>query len=100
MEDTSRYGRVTIDARGQILKFSEKDSASTPGWINAGIYLLSRTFIQGIPDKGFVSLEREVFPSWIGRGLYGYQCKGRFLDIGTPETYAMAENFFAEEILE
>jgi histidinol-phosphate phosphatase family protein len=42
-----------------------------------------------------VSLEREIFPRWIGRGLYGYVSAGPFLDIGTPDDFAVAESFFA-----
>jgi NDP-sugar pyrophosphorylase family protein len=45
-----------------------------------------------------VSLEREMFPAWIGgRGLYGYRGGGHFLDIGTPGDYETAGQFFAED---
>jgi hypothetical protein len=34
-------------------------------------------------------------PTWVERyGCYGFRCAGRFLDIGTPEAYASAEQFF------
>lgn len=95
--DTRRYGRVQIDANGRVFGFDEKGDTSAPGWINAGIYLLKRHLLQAIPTSGAVSLEREIFPTWISRGLYGYQSAGRFLDIGTPEAYAATEQFFAPE---
>jgi NDP-sugar pyrophosphorylase family protein len=41
-----------------------------------------------------VSLEREVFPALAGRGLRGVAFRGRFIDIGTPESLAEAEGFF------
>ena len=42
-----------------------------------------------------VAVEREVFPGWAAGGrLHGFRCRGRFLDIGTPESYAEAEHFF------
>lgn len=47
------------------------------------------------PARANVSLEREVFPRWIGHGLYGYLAPGPFLDIGTPEDFSAAERFFA-----
>jgi NDP-sugar pyrophosphorylase family protein len=94
--DTRRYGRVAIDAGGAVVAFEEKGGPGGPGWVNAGICLLSRRVILSIPPSRPVSLEREVFPAWIGRGFYGLPCQGRFLDIGTPETYAAAERFFAE----
>lgn len=95
MLDTTRYGRVHVDADGSVVGFDEKTEKRGPGWINAGIYLLNHRLLLTIPASGTVSLEREMFPAWMGRGLYGYQSKGRFLDIGTPEAYANAEQFFS-----
>lgn len=103
--DTKRYGRVHMDTNGLLLRFDEKDDkhvleqneGSDPGWINAGIYLLRHRLLLTIPTGRAVSLEQEVFPAWVDRGLYGYRSKGRFLDIGTPEAYATAEQFFSED---
>jgi NDP-sugar pyrophosphorylase family protein len=93
--DASRFGSVTVDTQGCILRFEEKQTMRGPGWINAGIYLLNHRVIEGIPAGAAVSLEREVFPAWIGSGLLGFCAEGPFLDIGTPESYAAAERFFA-----
>ena len=97
--DTERYGRVHIDNNGLVLGFDEKGNKGEPGWINAGVYLFNRRFVLSILEGGVVSLEREIFPAWISRGLYGYRSEGRFLDIGTPEAYNTAEQFFAPETL-
>lgn len=97
MADSMRYGQVRVSTDGAVLSFEEKSSRGDPGWVNAGIYLLTRSFIQTIPENRAISLEREIFSGWVGRGLYGYQTEGRFLDIGTPEAYAEAERFFAPE---
>lgn len=94
MSDTARYGRVHTAADGTILSFAEKSKQSGPGWINAGIYLLAQSLLLTIPRSTVVSLESDMFPVWIGQGFSGYQCPGRFLDIGTPEGYKAAENFF------
>jgi histidinol-phosphate phosphatase family protein len=94
MPDTSRYGRVTCDPDGRVKRFDEKTPNAGPGDINAGIYLLSREFLRSIPRGRAVSIERETFPAWIGRGLFG--CRAgttRFIDIGTPESYAQAESY-------
>ena len=96
VDDTSRYGRVECDPAGAVTAFVEKGQGSGPGWINAGIYLLARRTLQDVPPDRSVSLEREVFPVWIGRGLLGYPGGGRFLDIGTPESYRQAERFFQD----
>jgi NDP-sugar pyrophosphorylase family protein len=94
LPDTDRYGRVEIDAAGAVCRFVEKQEGSGPGWINAGIYLLARGRIAQIPERTPLSLERDVFPGWVGRGLHGYPTHARFLDIGTPQSYARALAFF------
>jgi NDP-sugar pyrophosphorylase family protein len=58
------------------------------------MYLIQRSLISEIPLGLQISLEREVFPSWIGRGFFGCATDAKFLDIGTPESYAAAEAFF------
>lgn len=92
--DSKRYGRVEVDIEGRALGFYEKSELGVSGWINAGIYMLSRRLLLTIPTGRAISLEREMFPAWIGQGLYGYCSAGRFLDIGTPASYSCAEQFF------
>lgn len=92
--DTSQSGRVSYDANGAVTSFVEKGASAGPGWINAGIYLLGRALLEGIPAGRPVSLERETFPAWIGRGLCAFPTTGKFLDIGTPESYAAAQKLF------
>lgn len=99
VESAARFGRVEFDESGAVTKFLEKDALEAPGWINAGIYMLSRALIESIPEGREVSLEREIFPALIGRGLYCRPTDGRFIDIGTPESYGGAEAFFAREAL-
>lgn len=91
--ETAAFGRVEVDGRGLITQFSEKGAQTGPGAINAGIYLISRTRLLAIPAGRPVSLEREIFPVWIGQGMIGWDGGGRFLDIGTPETFRAATEF-------
>jgi NDP-sugar pyrophosphorylase family protein len=93
--DTSRYGRVRLRPGGRVVRFEEKATGAGPGWVNAGVYLLARRVVEAIPEGRPVSLEREVLPAWVARGeVYGHRRRGRFLDIGTPESFARAEEFF------
>jgi NDP-sugar pyrophosphorylase family protein len=64
------------------------------GWINAGIYLINRECINEFPGKIPVSLEREVLPSLVGNGLWGFPTTGEFIDIGTPDSLLSAGEFF------
>jgi D-glycero-alpha-D-manno-heptose 1-phosphate guanylyltransferase len=95
VNDVQRFGQVVADNEGHILRFEEKNNRSGPGRINAGIYMINKKLIEEIPDGVPVSLEKEIFPSWIGRKFYGFQSEGRFIDIGTPESYSEAEHFFS-----
>ena len=95
--DTTRYGKVTINQEEKITAFDEKGTGPGPGWINAGIYLMKKSLIASIPAGRPYSLEHELFPCFAGRGLFGFCCKGRFIDIGTPDSYAAAEDFFKED---
>jgi NDP-sugar pyrophosphorylase family protein len=93
--DTAHYGHVEMDADGLISRFAEKTGSHAPGFINAGIYLLGRELLGTIPEGRAVSLEREIFPSIIGKGFAGFPDQCPFIDIGTPASYREAEMFFA-----
>jgi D-glycero-alpha-D-manno-heptose 1-phosphate guanylyltransferase len=101
VEDSGRYGQVVLASNNQVSRFVEKQPGPSgqKGWINAGIYLLSRGLVEEIPPGRSVSLEREMLPAWTapghGKRVFGYCCPGPFLDIGTPESYTAAESFFA-----
>jgi len=89
--DTSSYGVVPTAEDGQVTAFIEKGSGEPPtNRINAGAYVLERDVVDAIPAGRPVSFEREVFPSLVGGGLYGYDAAGYWIDIGTPERYLEA----------
>jgi NDP-sugar pyrophosphorylase family protein len=97
--DPARFAQVQRDPDGAILQISAKSPLrrAAPAFISAGVYLLDRRFLQSIPTDRPASLENEIFPQWIGRGLFGHRTVGPFIDIGTPESYAHARIFFAVE---
>jgi mannose-1-phosphate guanylyltransferase len=91
VEDTSSYGVVPTAEDGQVEAFIEKGDAEAPtNRINAGAYVLEREVVELIPAGRPVSFEREIFPSLVGEGLYGYDAAGYWIDIGTPERYLEA----------
>jgi NDP-sugar pyrophosphorylase family protein len=97
--DASRFGKVRLATEDRIEGFEEKQKNAGPGWINAGVYLLGRRLIEEIPDSGAVSLERDLFPRWAAAGrCHAFKTTGKFLDIGTPDSYAEAESFFAHTL--
>jgi len=85
-ETIERYGHVEIGNDGEITKFVEKGNSVSAGHVNGGIYILNSELINKIP-LGQVSLETEVLPNLINRGLFGMKFKSFFIDIGKPEEY-------------
>ena len=88
-----RYGTVATNPDGSVSSFVEKDVKAEGEYINAGVYLLNRDLIASIPQNIKLSLETEVLPSLVGRGLYAVRGEGPFIDIGTPESFAIASSF-------
>jgi NDP-sugar pyrophosphorylase family protein len=86
VDDRQRYGTVEMNEQGQITGFQEKAQAGR-GLINGGIYVLRSEVLALIPPGRAVSLEREIFPQIIGRGLFGTPFQAYFTDIGVPEAY-------------
>lgn len=93
--DTSRFGQVELTPDNRVARFLEKQQSGGKGWINAGIYLIRRSLIEEIPPGQAVSMERETFPRWAqDKKLCGFTEESIFLDIGTPESYETAGEFF------
>ncbi len=92
VEDASRYGAVELAADGVVTHFSQNFDSPQPGLINGGIYMLERSALQRIPANRTVSLERDVLPGLVGRGLRGLPFGGFFVDIGVPAGYVRAQD--------
>lgn len=89
--DVTRYGSVALDQDGRVTQFVEKGVAAGPGLINAGVYLLRKQIVRGLPAGTAISLEKEVFPRLLDRRVYGLVCTGLFIDIGIPDDLRRAQ---------
>ena len=96
VDDSTRFGTIQMNKQNEIIKFMEKGSGKRPGLINAGVYMVNTSIIQKISKKVPCSLEYDFFPKMVGRGICGYETKGKFIDIGTPESYSEAEIIFRQ----
>jgi mannose-1-phosphate guanylyltransferase len=92
VSDPSGYGLVHRHDDGEITEFLEKPTREQidTDEINAGAYLLERSVLEEIPPERAVSIEREVFPVLIGKGLHGIRLEGYWIDIGTPDRFLEA----------
>jgi mannose-1-phosphate guanylyltransferase len=92
VDDPSGYGLIHRHDDGEVTEFLEKPAPNQidTDEINAGAYLLERSVLEEIPPDRAVSIEREVFPRLIGKGLYGIRLEGYWIDIGTPARFLEA----------
>lgn len=91
--DTSVKNNIDLDASGKVTRY-QKDGEGLH-YVEAGVLAFRREVLDFIPDKPVVSLENEVFPELISRGLMlGHPTSQRFYDIGTPERLRVIEALF------
>jgi mannose-1-phosphate guanylyltransferase len=94
VKDPSAYGLVRRKPDGSVSEFLEKPSANEAldtSLVNAGAYILERDVLGGMAPAGSrISIERDVFPTLVDHGLFGYEAAGYWLDIGTPQRYLQA----------
>ncbi|MGZ4168320.1 MAG: sugar phosphate nucleotidyltransferase [Solirubrobacteraceae bacterium] len=93
VDDPSSYGLVRVGEDRAVREFVEKPSPDEGGThlINAGAYIIERDVLDDMAPAGTrISIEREVFPTLVGNGLYGCESHGYWKDIGTPERYLEA----------
>lgn len=90
VDNANRYGRVEVKDN-RIVKFCEKEAIIQPGLINAGIYKVNKSlFNNNLPQK--FSFEKDVLEPMIPNLRPKYMvANDYFIDIGLPESYAMAQ---------
>jgi NDP-sugar pyrophosphorylase family protein len=97
--DQSRYGSVLLGPGDVILRFSEKKVPADSFYINAGIYVLRTSVLNPILPGHQCSLELDIFPPLVGRGLYAFTTSAVFIDIGTPSDLDQAQTLLAGQSL-
>jgi mannose-1-phosphate guanylyltransferase len=87
--DPSAYGLVHLEEDRSVRDFVEKPSPDSidTNLISAGAYVLEREVLELVPPDRNVSVEREVWPLLVGKGLYGFPSQSYWLDIGSPDRY-------------
>ena len=90
-ENPSSCGIVELDKHDMVVSFHEKVGTPPGNLANGAVYILSaelleimRTDLHAVKD-----FSTEVLPRLVGR-IFNYETTEVFLDVGTPETYAKA----------
>lgn len=86
MNDFDRYGSVELDKMGNITSFKEKQYLKQ-GFINGGIYLISKDIFEG-----FILEEKFSFEEFLQENYKNLKARAEifedyFIDIGIPEDY-------------
>ena len=86
-----RYGTIDIVADGTVTAFNEK-MPKEEGVINGGIYCLSKSILNSLPNKAAFSFETDYFEPNAGTGkIKALVFDDYFMDIGIPEDYEQFE---------
>jgi D-glycero-alpha-D-manno-heptose 1-phosphate guanylyltransferase len=88
------YGIIRLNGSQRVTSFREKIIVQGINLVNAGIYLFDRQILKEIPHNMKLSLEYDLFPKIIEKGIYGYVADKRLFDIGTPERLNILRNYF------
>lgn len=87
--EVSEYGVVETASDGRILRFLEKPSRAQAccDTVNAGIYCIKRELLKQIPDDRPYDFGHDLFPSLLGKGIYGYLDEHFWCDVGDIQSY-------------
>jgi len=95
LDNTGRYGRVTLNRQRRITGFEEKNEGGGQGLINAGVYLMEKLFLMEPQFRGRFSIEKDCFENFYDTSrMFGFPATGYFLDIGIPLDYHKAQDEF------
>jgi D-glycero-alpha-D-manno-heptose 1-phosphate guanylyltransferase len=98
VNNSERYGNIEFNSSHQITSFIEKNQLNQSGYINAGVYILSKKlYLQNTKPNINFSIEKDFFEKQLNQLIIkGFEFKDYFIDIGIPEDYLKAQNDFKE----
>lgn len=93
----SDAGSVEFGENGRLVTFAEKRPVANSNYKSAGIYVFHRNLLASISGAGALSLEEDLFPKWLEKGVRigTFIFSGACIDIGTPERYRAAQTLLA-----
>lgn len=89
VDSPAKGGFVELGGDGTVRSFREGVGT---GIMNSGVMVVGPEVREHLPGAERFSLENDLLPSLAARGLLGgVVLRGRIIDIGTPEGYALAK---------
>lgn len=97
VNETDRYGSISLNDNFQIIGFTEKQQSSGKGYINGGIYLFTPSLLLSFDLPEVFSIEKDFFElNYSNLNLFAFISDTYFIDIGIPEDYERAQYEFKE----
>lgn len=94
VQNSTRYGSVVLGNENIVTGFGEKMGAGE-GFINVGVYALTKSRIDWSAFNNVFSFERDLLPMMCKQGQIGaFITSGYFIDIGIPEDLAKFRSDF------
>ncbi|MEO5652831.1 MAG: sugar phosphate nucleotidyltransferase [Marmoricola sp.] len=94
--DAGRFGTVAVENE-RAVRFVEK-GVSGPSLVNAGIYACTRELLEALPPARPSSFELDVLEARLPELRPRFELTtSAFFDIGVPEDYARANDYFAHD---
>jgi len=86
-------GFLELGPGGRVLSFEEREHRAGRV-LNAGVYLLEHEALITIPTEP-CSLEKDVLPRLLARGVYASKTAAPLYDIGTPERWRTFQDAYS-----
>lgn len=98
-DEAGRYMGMEVAQDGRIMSL-RSGTGGRPGMLaNGGVYLVEPSVLPlcGFPAGAKVSLEDDILAALHAKDaeLFGFECPGRFIDIGIPDDYFRAADMLA-----
>ncbi len=95
IEEASRFGIMTTDETGRIVKFSEKPKQPDSDLASMGIYIFNKDVLEkaliedSTDDASDHDFGKNIIPKLLGEGkrLFCYEFSGFWMDVGTISSF-------------
>jgi glucose-1-phosphate adenylyltransferase len=94
LDETDRFGIMTVDEQQKVVEFTEKPKAKDKGTLaSMGIYVfdtdvLVRRLTEGSEERPRIDFGKHVIPAMIAEDrVYAYRFAGYWVDVGTIQSY-------------
>lgn len=87
VKEVSQFGIVVTDDKGAVTRFQEKPKPEEAfsDLVNAGIYVCERSVLDNVPKDTPFDFSKDLWPTLIGKRLYGAPVEGYWKDVGRPD---------------